>query len=117
MSDEVLVYSIVDDTHSVCPYCKSESVDWTYDEPIGIDETIEESCETCGKKFYVTCGARVYYTSEPDCELNKESHSWHIEITESGDPKYGTCRRCDKMLVGKDFRKFMAKNNLDKVEG
>lgn len=54
-----------------CPYCGEELAD-SYDE----GEYGDVECDGCGRKFEFTSETTVTYTSEKNCELNKEEHMW-----------------------------------------
>jgi len=80
-----------DDINRICPYCKHsyqvESEDYT-------EDTYEEECEECGKKFYSYDSFSVTHYANPDCELNGEDHKW--ESKSCGNGFHDFCSVCDK---------------------
>ncbi len=82
--------SHIDDDHVVCPYCKStyqpESEDYS-------EDTREEECSECGKKFYLHQCFSVDHRTRPDCELNGSEHEWD---TVHNHPDNQSCGICNK---------------------
>ena len=65
-----------------CPYCR-------YSYPVEAEDysedTIEEECEECGKKFWAYDIISVTHYSAMDCELNGEKHNWRPESLSNGE--------------------------------
>jgi len=87
--------SASDDGLVICPYCKHsyqpESEDYS-------EDTREQECSECEKKFWLHQNFSVSHVVKPDCELNGEQHKWDF-VTRHRDPQsrdYQSCDVCDK---------------------
>lgn len=80
-----------DDSVVRCPYCKHEYQPETEDYS---EDTREEECSECGKKYHVWQAFRVDHHSKPDCALNGEEHEW--DAVSARRPDYQSCGKCDK---------------------
>lgn len=80
-----------DDSVVRCPYCKydyqPESEDYS-------EDTREDECSECGKKFWLHQVFTVDHCVNPDCELNGEQHQWDTVSESHAD--YESCGVCDK---------------------
>lgn len=77
------------DSNSVCPYCghsyQVESEDYS-------ENTREDECSKCGKKYYLTQSFTVTHETRPDCVLNGAEHRW----IKGRSPGFESCEECDK---------------------
>ena len=80
-----------DDANVICPYCKYEYQPEAEDYS---EDTREEECHKCGKKFWVWQAFSVDHHSKPDCELNGEQHEW--DAVSARKPDWQSCGKCDK---------------------
>ena len=81
-----------DDSNRECPYCghsyQPESEDYSND-------TREEECSECGKKYIAHDSFSVTHYATPDCELNGEQHDWQPRPLPGGRT-HPFCERCDR---------------------
>lgn len=85
------------DDNRICPYClhscQVEAEDYS-------EETSEEECGSCGKKYYSHNVFSVTHYAHADCELNGEVHKWEPVKCRNGFHDFcsvcGTCRRVKK---------------------
>jgi len=80
-----------DDDLVICPYCKHsyqpEAEDYS-------EDTREQECGECEKKFWLHQEITVSHCVKPDCELNGEQHQW--DFVDSKRRDYQSCDVCDK---------------------
>ena len=79
------------DANVICPYCKHEYQPEAEDYS---EDTREEECSQCGKKYHVWQVFSVDHHAKPDCELNGEQHQW--DIVSKRRPDYQSCGVCNK---------------------
>ena len=87
----------MDDCNRICPYCgysyQVESEDYS-------EDTREEECSECSKKFYSRENFSVTHYAIPDCEINGDVHNWEPVKTSSGHHDFcsicGKCRPFDR---------------------
>ena len=83
----------VDDNNAICPYCYAkyqvESED--YDE-----DSHEDECGECGKKYRLAQHFSVTHHTYPDCELNGEQHQFErIQLSSGREADFCTiCNKC-----------------------
>ena len=82
----------IDGCNVICPYCKSEYQPEAEDFS---EDSREEECHDCGKKFYAYDSLTVDHHSRPDCELNGEQHKWEPYLFRDGR-SHDYCTVCDK---------------------
>src|SRR4051794_31655370 len=81
-----------DDNVVICPYChdsyQPESED--YDE-----DSREEECGSCGKRYYLHQSFSVTHHTSPDCEINGKEHQFErIKLNDGREADF--CTFCDK---------------------
>ena len=77
----------------ICPYCgesyQVESEDYS-------EDTHEEECDDCGKKYYGHENFSVSCIAKPDCVLNGDDHIWEPIPVKGGTHDFcsicGECR-------------------------
>lgn len=79
-----------DDAVVRCPYCKHEYQPESEDYS---ENTREQECSECEKKFWLYQNFSVTHCVKPDCELNGSQHEWDSVRT---NPAYQSCGICDK---------------------
>jgi len=93
--DETLNDDVVE-----CPYCgykyQPESED--YDE-----DTREEECQECSKKYYLSQSFSVTHHANPDCEINELEHNYEtVKLNNGGQHDFCTvCGKCKPLWVVK----------------
>lgn len=73
-----------------CPYCKHE---YQPEAENYSEDTRQDECSECGKKFWLYQDFTVTHVVKPDCELNGQPHKWDGV---HGRPGYESCDVCDK---------------------
>jgi DNA-directed RNA polymerase subunit RPC12/RpoP len=79
------------DANVICPYCKHEYQPEAEDYS---EDTREEECSECGKKYHLWQVFTVDHHTKPDCELNGEQHQW--DAVSARKPDWQSCGVCDK---------------------
>jgi hypothetical protein len=82
----------INDYNTECPYCGYEH-DFENDSFNEEQSVIE--CDSCGKKFYGYQCVMIDHRSEPDCELNDESHDYQMPKLGNGE-SHRFCSVCGK---------------------
>lgn len=82
--------SQMDSDNVICPYCKHEYQPEAEDYS---EDTREEECSECEKKYWVYQSFSVDHHAKPDCELNGEQHKWDVIPRH---PEHQSCDVCDK---------------------
>lgn len=81
----------IDDNDAICPYCEHrvhvEAED--YDE-----DCRQETCESCGKTYWLNENFSVTHTTRPDCGLNGQEHVYE-RITFKDGKQADFCTICD----------------------
>lgn len=82
----------MDSCNRICPYCgcsyQVESEDYS-------EDTREEECEECGKKYHSSDMFSVDHFARPDCVLNGDDHKWEpLPITGGHHDFCSVCREC-----------------------
>lgn len=80
-----------DDSVVRCPYCKHEYQPEAEDYS---EDTREEECSECGKKYWLYQAFTVDHYVKPDCALNGQEHQW--DIVSKRRPDYQSCGVCNK---------------------
>ena len=79
-----------DDGEVICPYCQfkyqPEAEDYS-------EDTREQECSECGKKYHLSQTFSVDHNTKPDCDLNGEQHKFQAV---KRYPQYQRCTVCDK---------------------
>jgi hypothetical protein len=99
---EAKAQSQMDDANVICPYCK-----YTY-QPEAEDyseDSREQECSECSKKFHLYQSFSVSHHTKPDCELNGEQHDWDLVSEHTKDwQSCGNCNRWRKTPGSPDTR-------------
>ena len=61
----------------ICPYCYEECSDDGCYVLRNAEETLEFTCEHCGKDFYVSCQINTYYTTTRRADNGEEITEWY----------------------------------------
>ncbi|MCK2149480.1 hypothetical protein MYE70_10420 [Marinobacter alexandrii] len=88
-----------DSLNAICPYCEySYQVEG---EDYGEDSQ-EQECDGCGKKFWLNQSFSVTHHTRPDCKINGEQHDWMLVELRNGKDAF-FCQVCGECsLVSQD---------------
>jgi hypothetical protein len=87
----------VDGVDAICPYCGAS---YQVETENYSEDTREEECEECGKKYWIYQSFSVDTFTKPDCEINGEKHDFELVQTKAGEAYF--CKICEKCKLKKD---------------
>lgn len=76
----------------ICPYCKES---YQPDAETYSEDSREDDCPECGKKFHLHQSFDVWHHTQPDCEMNGATHIWTPVNLQSGKV-HDFCSTCGK---------------------